>query len=187
MPCLKNRIDVRNPVSWPTPMSMEHKAFAFDWNAFQRDLAPILHDALSCDSVAALAAFIEHHRHSLTDPYEGQPLPKDWWSSMENRDVQEHGDFALTRYYSPTVDFGIGDSWIEFSSGFPSPQILLGDLFGPADNRFDPGRMGSYFQTPTVVASSLRDLSANDHPELSGFVGLLERCNAGEMGVYVTF
>ena len=166
---------------------MEHKAFAFDWNAFQRHLAPILRDALSSDSVAGLAAFIAHHRQSLTDPYEGEPLPEDWSSLMENRDVQDHGDFALTLYYSPTADFGIGDSWVALSDGYPVARSLLGEPFGPAANLFDPGRMGSYFQRPDAVSKSLRDLSADNRPELSSFVDLLERCGAEGMGVYVTF
>lgn len=166
---------------------MDYKAFAFDWNAFQRHLARILRDALSSDSVAELAAFIEHHRESLTDPYEGEPLPQDWSSLMESRDVQEYGDFALTLYYSPTADFGIGSSWVAVSDDIPEPDALLGEPFGPPYNLFDPGRMGSYFQTPDTVSSSLRSLSADDRPELSDFVDLLERCGAEGMGVYVTF
>ncbi len=168
-------------------MSMDHKAFAFDWTAFQRHLAPILRDALSSDSAAGLAAFIEHHRQSLTDPYEGQPLPEDWSSLIENRDVQDHGDFALMLYYSPTADFGIGDSWLALSDVSSVAHALLGEPFGPADNFFDPGRMGSYFQTPDTVSSSLRILSADDRPGLSDFIDLLERCGAAGMGVYVTF
>jgi hypothetical protein len=166
---------------------MDHKAFAFDWTAFQRHLAPILHDALSSDSIAGLAAFIEHHHQSLTDPYEGQPLPEDWPSLMENGDVQDHGDFALTLYYSPTADFGIGDSWLALSDDSSVANALLGEPFGPADNLFDPGRMGAYFQTPDAVSSSLRVLTADDHPGLSDFIDLLERCGVEGMGIYVTF
>jgi hypothetical protein len=166
---------------------MYHKAFAFDWTSFQRHLAPILHDALSSDSIAGLAAFIEHHWQSLTDPYEGQPLPEDWSALMENRDVHVYGDFALTLYYSPTVDFGVGDSWLALSDDPSVAKALLGQPFGPADNVFDPGRMGSYFQTLDAVSSSLGILSADDRPELSDFIDLLERCGVEGMGVYVTF
>lgn len=166
---------------------MEHKAFAFDWNAFQGDLAPVLREALSSDAEAELAAFIERHRQSLTDPYEGEPLPEDWSSLMDNRDVQEHGDFALTHYYSPTDDFGIGGSWLALADSFPAAHALLGTPFGPEHRLFDPGRMGSYFQAPDTVNKSLRELSNADRPELSDFVNLLENCRTGGMGVYVTF
>ena len=98
---------------------MEHKAFAFDWNAFQRHLAPILRDALSSDSVVGLAAFIEHHRQSLTDPYEGEPLPEDWSSLMENRDVQDHGDFALT-----TLLLADGRLWDRRFVGLRSQMVI---------------------------------------------------------------
>ncbi len=168
-------------------MSMNHKAFAFDWNAFQRHLAPLLHEALESGSVAELVRFIESHRQSITDPYEGDPLPEDWTAVMENRDVQDHADIALTLYYSPRADFGIGESWCGFSRGFPARQSLLGEPFGPSDNLFDPGRMGAYFQTSDAVSSSLRILKADDRPELSDFVELLELCSAEGMGVYVTF
>lgn len=170
-----------------SPTSMQHKAFAFDWNAFQRQLHPILHQALCSGSVAELAAFIEHHRHSLTDPYEGQPLPDDWSSLMESRDVHDHGDFALTLYYSPTADNGIGDSWLELSDDSSVANALLGAPFGPTDKLFDPGRMGSYFQTPDAVSSSLRVLFGDDRPELSDFVDLLEFCEAEGLGIFVTF
>ena len=165
---------------------MEHKAFAFDWRTFQRQLAPILRDALSTNSVVGLATFIEQHRHSLTDPYEGERLPDDWQSLMECGDVHEHGDFALTLYYSPRADRGIGGQWLAFSDGFQAMPALLGESFGPADNLFDPGRMGSYFQSPDVVSSSLRYLSTDTRPELTGFIDLLKRCGEERMGVYVT-
>jgi hypothetical protein len=138
---------------------MDHKAFAFDGTSFQRHLAPILHDALSSGSIAGLAAFIEHHRQSLTDPYEGQPLPEDWSSLMENRDVHDHGDFALTLYYSPTADYGLSHSWLALSDDPSVAHALLGAPFGAVHNPFDPGRMGFVFPNARcclfIVACSL--------------------------------
>jgi len=114
-------------------MSTEHKAFALDWNTFQRHLAPILRDALSSHSVAGLAAFIEHHRQSRTDPYEGKPLS--------------------------------GNSWLALPDSFPAARALLGERFGAEDKPFDPGRLGSYFQTPDAVSKSLCDVSTDDRVE----------------------
>ena len=65
--------------------------------------------------MTGLARFIEHHRQSLTDPFEGEPLPDDWSSLKERRHVQDYGDFALTLYYLPTADFGVGDLWLDLS------------------------------------------------------------------------
>jgi hypothetical protein len=165
---------------------MEHKAFSFDWIAFGRHLRPILYTALESDSTAGLIGFIDHHRASLTDPFEGEPLPEGWRSLLENGDVHEYGDFALTGYYSPQVDFGIGHAWLRLSHEVSNTGALLGTPFGPESNRFDPGRMGSYFQTPEDVADSLNALASQHYPEFATFVDLLERCGVENLGVYVT-
>ncbi len=58
--------------------------------------------------------------------------------------------------------------------------------FGPGSNRFDPGRMGSYFQTPEDVADSLNATTSQYRSEFATFVDLLERCGVENLGVYVT-
>jgi hypothetical protein len=170
-------------------MPMEHKAYAFDWSAFEFDLHPLLDDALTANATAELEAFIDQHRAKLTDPYEGEPLQTDWRDTLGNRDVHEYGDYALTRFYDPADSWGIGYAWARLSGKLPEPaaRALLGFPIGPAENLFDPGRYGSYFQTPRQVRESLTALQPHGCPALVRYLELLERCVAERRGVYVTF
>jgi hypothetical protein len=168
-------------------MCLNHKAFAFDWCAFQRHLAPILYDALSSNSISELTGFIEHHHSELNDPHFGHPLPEDWQSCMKNCDAQVYGEYALTLYYSPTNDFGVGDSWRSFSTDSDLQNAMRGEPFGPLHNHFDPSGLGSYFQTPDDFVSSLRILTRHRKNELIRFIDLIERCGVEGLGIYVTF
>jgi hypothetical protein len=177
---------------------MFHKANAFDWRAFERDELPeLLSRALETNDTSGLLAYVERNQHVLKDPYEGDPLDDDWQALLENHDVHEFGDFALTRFYDPAADRGLGYSWNEIDDALPEEgrRALLGCSPGPAHNRFDPGRYGSYFQTPQRVAESLAlvrgfDLSrldGQDRRVLERFKGLLEECLTAGLGLYVTF
>lgn len=179
-------------------MSMSHKAYAFDWDAFQRDDLPRLLDrALATEDLAPLAAYIKRNRENLKDPYEGDPLADDWQNHLENRDVHEYGDFALTRFYDPAEDCGLGHCWNRIDRAIEEEDrdILLGLCLGPEHKRFDPGRYGSYFQPPGQVAQSLARLRGLDLSWLEerdkvlfrSFDGLLEECVDGGLGLYVTF
>jgi hypothetical protein len=179
-------------------MPMSHKAYAFDWRAFERDeLSGLLSRALETGDVSGLVAYVERNRHALRDPYEGDPLGGDWEALLGNRDVHEYGDFALTRFYDPAADSGLGPCWNEIDAALPEEGrlALLGSPLGPAHNRFDPGRYGSYFQTPPRVARSLAlvrgfdlpGLDENDREFLGRFEGLLKECVAAGLGLYVTF
>ena len=170
-------------------MATEHRAFAFDWTAFEGDLLPLIVPALQSGDGRSLASFIEAYRPDLRDPYEGEPLPSDWQSLLVIGDVQELADFALTRYYRPGDDRGLGTSWRAIDEVAP-PAVrtaLLGRPIGPDGNRLDPGRMGSYFQRPCEVERSEAVLAAASLPELSDFRGLLAACSSGRRGLYVTF
>lgn len=169
-------------------MPMTHKAYAFDWSRFEFGLLPILIEALIADDTAALEAFIDDNHALLTDPYEGEPLPNDWRAGL-NWDVHVYGDYALSAFYDPADDCGIAGEWGEVSECLPgaSANALLGFSLGPPERPFDPGRYGSYFQTPSQVQKSLEFLQPLGMPELSPFVDLLARCNAEGRGVYVTF
>jgi hypothetical protein len=170
-------------------MSMCHKAFAFDWMSFERELLPILLSALEANETAGLTAFIESNIGTLSDPYEGETLTEDWQSLLENQDVQELGDFALTRYYDPSDDCGLGDDWITLNASLSAPAqaALLGSPLGPETNRFDPGRMGSYFQTPADVRRSRASLRPLKAAPIRLYKSLLDRCGRRGLGVYVTF
>jgi hypothetical protein len=179
-------------------MSMSHKAYAFDRSAFERDkLHGLLPGALSADDPAELARYIEAHRTELKDPYEGAPLPEDWQDMLGNRDVQEYGDFALTRFYDPAEDWGVGDAWMAIDRRLPEADqaALLGSPFGPLGAYFDPGCLGSYFQTPPQVVASLDrvrrspwpDLEDDPRESLKRFEALLARCTESGSGLYITF
>jgi len=170
-------------------VAMEHKAYAFDWKRFEFDLHSILEQALAANDSAELEKFIDRHRPELKDPYEGKPLPEAWREMLENRDVHEHADFALTLYYDPADHWGVGYAWADLSEQLPpeAADALLGFPAGPPGALFDPGRYGSYFQTPALVRESLAALRRVERPEVQEYRGLLERCAAGQLGVYVTF
>ncbi|HZV07177.1 MAG TPA: hypothetical protein VE999_18995 [Gemmataceae bacterium] len=170
-------------------MPMEHKAYAFDWSRFEIDLLPLLVKALTTNDTAELDRYIDRHLLELKDPYEGEPLAADWRDMLENRDVHQYGDFALTRYYDPADYWGIGYEWTRLDNELPEPaaNAMLGFAIGPKENLFDPGKYGSYFQTPDRVAESLAVLQKVSCPELAGYLELLVRCVAEQRGVYVTF
>lgn len=170
-------------------MSLEHKAYAFDWTRFEFDLLPILTAALATNDATELEKYIDLHRAELTDPYEGEPLPSDWRTMLESGDVQEYGDFALTRFYDPADCRGIGYEWACLSEELPEPvaRAMLGFPIGPREHLFDPGRCGSYFQTAECVRRSLVELKPMGSIVLTDFVSLLERCAAGSQGLYTTF
>ena len=170
-------------------MAMEHKAFAFDSNGFDAGLRPTLEAALQSGDTWNLELWIDANRSALVDPYEGEPLSGDWRELMENGDVQELGDFALTRYYDPKQDSGISGAWLRIYDEVPDDvaRALLGATVGPAENLFDPGRIGSYFQSPEQVSRSVVTLRGTDRSELQPMRELLEECLALRLGVYVTF
>ena len=169
---------------------MEHKAFEFDWDAFDADLRRVLINALESNNTASLLTYIDGNISELTDPYEGNWLETDWRSQVENADdVHELGEFALTRFYDPLADSGVGAPWIDLGESLPEQfqKAMLGQTVGPPDNPFDPGRMGSYFQSPDQVIQSFDDLSAVRDSRLADYLSLLEACRPKNRGIYVTF
>ena len=125
-------------------MAMEHKAYAFDWSDFDSHLHSILVKALTTNHTIDLEAFIDKHVAELTDPYQGEPLTTDWRDTMENQDVHEYGDFALTKFYDPSDSFGLGYEWMRLSEELPvdAANAVLGVSIGPLANVFNPGRYG---------------------------------------------
>jgi hypothetical protein len=133
-------------------MSMEHKAFVFDYHAFQEQLSIVLREALGAGRVSALPEFIKRNIGALRDPNTGERLGVDWESAVVPKDVHQYADVALTKFYDPSRDRGLGYRWEELQEALARhdlmPSILLGSAFGFARNYFDPGKMGAYFQTP---------------------------------------
>lgn len=170
-------------------MSFSHKAFAFDGHAFEVQLAPTLRRALAQGDPSALQAFIDTHWESLKDPCEGAPLSPAWRSQLEAGDLQELADFALTRYYDPKADFGIGEEWGGMAQGLPEAQrqALLGAALQEDGQTFDPGRMGSYFQDRQRAAMSLQLLEHANESALDAFKRRLQQVVGEGLGMYVTF
>jgi hypothetical protein len=127
---------------------LDHKAFLFDFRRFEAELLPILENALATGDCDELIAFVRENVASLADPYEGQPLAADWEAMIVAPDPHQCGDFALTKFYDPTDDIRLGPSWAEVqeqiaSSGGFTWSPILGRSVGPAENPFDPGKLGS--------------------------------------------
>ncbi len=170
-------------------MSMCHKAYALDYEAFSVELAPILYRALETGHNDDLTALIDANKQVLTFPWDGSRLPADWRSGLELGDTHELGDLALTKYYDAAEDSGIQEYWLVVQNTLPEVVrvSLLGTAFGPAKNVFDPGRMGSYFQTPALACTSLECLRRKTDLASEPFLTLLSQVVQSNRGVYVTF
>ena len=173
---------------------MDHKAFIFDFASFDDELRAILERALETQSVEELSRFIDANLESLTDPYEGERLDESWKEMIEVADPHQYGDFALTKYYDPREDNGLSHGWEDVREKLirhiGNAVPLLGSTVGPVSNVFDPGKMGSYFQSAAQVATSLdavRQLteSGDSDAGLDRLRNLLE--SAVGRGLYVTF
>ena len=139
---------------------------------------------MNTDDGAELAEFIQQQRGRLTDPYNGDPLPEDWRALLESGDVQELANFALTRYYRVWDDHGVGGAWLGLRESLTERQsrALLGAPFGDGDRLFDPGRLGSYFQSPVITHQSLVALAGLAAEEVQPFRELLAECAARGSG-----
>ncbi len=170
-------------------MSMCHKAYALDYEAFAAELAPVLYRALETGHHDELAALIDANQSRLTLPWDGDPIPADWRSVLEQGHDHELGDLALTKYYDPAEDHGVQEHWLSIDEALPEMlrASLLGAPFGPKGNLFDPGRMGSYFQSAAMAAQSRQLLLGRTEPETEPFRDLLEHVVQSNQGVYVTF
>jgi hypothetical protein len=173
-------------------MSMSHKAFIFDFDAFEVELRGLLEQALSTGDVRGLRAFIERRKGEAKDPCEGAPLGSDWEERLHVRDVDEYGDHALTVYYDPADDFGLAEDWMELDgllAESEDSELLLGAAIAAGNKRFDPGKMGSYLQSRADVHRHRRRAEelARERPELEPVRYLLELAAAGGKGLYVTF
>lgn len=176
---------------------MTHRAYAFAHAAFVAELSPLIVRALESDDVADLEKFVDENLASLTDPYEGEPLDASWRDLLEEGDVQELADFALTKFYDGDLDMGLDQDFQglaeELEQAGASHQLMLGTPLGTEPNVFDPGRQGSYFQSESDVErgrASLSELVARS-PELEGtlapLLGMFQQAARQGRGLYVTF
>jgi hypothetical protein len=175
-------------------MSLEHKAFVFDYTNFESRLKVILESALESGGIDQLENFIEQHHSSLKDPYEGESLPVNWQSMIETPDPHQYGDIALTFFYNPGDDIGLGNDWESvqeaLSRKLSDVSLVLGSPVGPANNYFDPGKMGAYFQSPGQVATNMELLDLEEiesSPVVREMAEILQAAILENKGLYVTF
>lgn len=178
-------------------MSFEHKAFAFDYRSFIGELKPLLEKALAENDIDSLKSFIDENLPLLKDPYEGNSLDDSWEDMIEAKEVHQYGDFAITKYYDPAADIGLGYEWENIQKLLlkESPSLasnVLGFPIGIAPNYFDPGKMGSYFQTPELVKNNIEvlcKLLEEKGAEVSKLFPLFEMLKKIELdeGLYITF
>jgi hypothetical protein len=166
-------------------MSLDHKAFEFDWRAFADEFLSLLTSALERNKPLELRQFVEGNLLVCHSPYDGSSLERDWDRLLENGDAQEFADFALTKYYDPAQDNGLGTSWFELQMHLSASARSA--LLGRTLPLFDPGRQGSYFQTPEEVAESARVLEPLTDPVIAAYRAFLLRAALSEHGLYVTF
>jgi len=170
---------------------MEHKAFAFDYDGFERELRPLLQGALVSESPESLVAFIKRDLARFCDPYEGDQLQDDWENLVEAKDVHQYGDFALTKYYNPAADIGLGSEWEEIrvvvERELGTSASVLGRTLAAQGRVFDPGKMGSYFQSRLDIERNIAQLERLDEPRLKPLAMMLDKARAARTGLYVTF
>jgi hypothetical protein len=173
-------------------MAMEHKAFLFDAELFRVELESIIVEALNSGRTLGLMAFIEANRDKISDPDEGTPIEES--IVLEGADIHRIGDFAITKYYEPGKDIGLGNDWTIIQNQLPEPLkgSVLGAPIGSGTRYFDPGRMGSYIQSIEDVTSNLDGvntwLDGADQPlRMERLVKILSTAKAERLGLYITF
>lgn len=177
---------------------MDHKAFAFDHRGFAEGLRGQLLEAMRTGDCEPLRALIDREPSAYQHPDEPGPLDPEWESIIGTNDVHALGDVALTKYYEPMDDIGVDGDWMALDDilvRFGMRALLLGEPLGSreAGGYFDPGKMGSYFQTEADVRSNLRrlDEARRQHPDLvektRSVRAMLERAAQAGRGIYATF
>jgi hypothetical protein len=166
-------------------MSFDHKAFAFDWVAFSNEMLPWLSGTLAIGDRNKLMAFVDANVPICRNPYDGEPLASSWREMLEAGDIQEIADFALTKYYNPTDNHGLGDSWAEFDEGLAADFRVA--LLGSPIPNFDPGRQGSYFVTPSDASKYAQVLRQSPIDSIKDYGGFLNNASIQGLGAYVTF
>lgn len=169
-------------------MSMEHKAYEFDFENFEFELKDILFNSLQSQAIDSLSKFVDSNINFCTYPWESEKLPSTWREDLEIGDVHEIGDYALTKFYNPNDDFGLGYDFSDYSERYPELEpFLLGEAFGPKDNLFDSGKMGSYFLAPEIIDGFVINLQVSNEDSILEYARFINSCSDNGKGVYITF
>ncbi|WP_166243409.1 hypothetical protein [Paenibacillus turpanensis] len=146
-------------------MGMEHKAYLFDTNRFDRELKPVINTSVLLSDTKGLEDFISSHVGEVRSVYTGELLGIDWKNSLENGGIQELCDIALTLYYSPDEDMGLSYGWDALNEAlsmtsikFPSDYYILGESIEYGSFQLDPGGLGLGFVYSKDIAIMYNDL-----------------------------
>lgn len=133
-------------------MSMDHKAFLFDTVSFNKELANSILDAGTTHNVESLHKFIHDNIGRTYSIYTGEPITSEWENELQNGDVQELADYALTCFYSPEEDIGLSCYWDALLNGLGLLPLkhqveyyIIGRPLTSGDFVLDPGFMGLGF------------------------------------------
>ena len=177
-------------------MSMEHRAYIFDYCAFDRELRAVLVHALEAGDWSDVHRFVDTHRSSLANPYDGQPLEQDWRTAVASARPEVSGAVALTKYYDPVANIGLHAEWRDVFDALEQAaagggSIMLGDPIVGGGRVFDPGLLGTYLQEPLRIRTNLvaLDRLAREHESLVPIVPPLAEMlvAAVDRGLYVRF
>ncbi len=129
---------------------MEHKSFLFDTKGFELELCEIVIASGEKDEPRLLIQYNMNNIGKIRSPYTGEFLDDVWEDELEQGNVQELADLALTKFYSPEEELGLSYSWdslLEALKQFPTPfhpeYCVLGYPVESEKFRLDPGGMGT--------------------------------------------
>ncbi len=169
-------------------MSIIHKAYEFDYKEFHLEFEDILFMSLNTQDIDALVKFVNSNIQFCKYPWESEKLTDNWQEELEIGDVHEVGDYGLTKFYDPNNDYGLGYYYSELSEKYPKlEEFVLGIPFGPTDNYFDPGKMGSYFLIPEKIGNIVTPLRKIMDKAILDYAEFLYSCEERGKGVYITF
>ncbi|WP_309716122.1 hypothetical protein [Armatimonas sp.] len=166
-------------------MSNLHKAFVFDEAAFRRDLAPILdrHDD------AALEHFISDHRAQLRNPRNGGHIESDWRDDAAFDGFARRTTLALTAYYDPTANIGLGSAASKCRFGlidlYPESRVFVsGGALGVPDGYF---QSASYVAESVAILENLRSELPLKADVIDPVLTMLQAAKSVGQGLYIIF
>ncbi|WP_025699913.1 hypothetical protein [Paenibacillus durus] len=146
-------------------MGMEHKAYLFDTDNFNKELSNIIITSGATNDVDSLMVFIVEKIGTVRSVYTGELLNKEWEKELENGEVQELADFAMTCYYSPEKELGLSYAWDALlealnmmSTKFHPDYYILGRPLESELFKLDPGGMGLGFVYAEDISSMYNEL-----------------------------
>lgn len=147
-------------------MSIEHKAYVFDTKNFNKELRKIILISGNTKNQSLLKNFINSKIGVVKSPYSGDLINIGWEKELENGDIQELADFAITCYYSPGEEMGISYAWDAVLTTlnrlplkFNSDYYILGNTLETEIFKLDPGGMGLGFINAEDIPKMYNELN----------------------------